>query len=176
MFRTSRILFVGSLAVTLLAAMAASTSVRAGGPQGPGTICNPRKGHASRINYSQTFGVENASTSASATVVCPIDFTVDPNVLLGPSAIQIAYKARHETIDLSCTVFAAFEDGLPIHTETLTDVNNLVTSTFDFQVREPYEQFGVEYYTVECTLPPVSAAGRRSAIVTWQSGQNLLNP
>jgi hypothetical protein len=172
MFRPSRILVAGGLAAASL--LGGALAVRAGGPQGPGTICNPVKGDASKINYSQTFGVENASTSASATVLCPIDFTSDPAVLLGPSAIQIAYKARHATIPLTCTSLAFYEDGYLAFSDPQSDVNNMVTSTFDFQVREAYEMFGTEYFAVECTVPQVSADGRRSAIVSWQSGQNVL--
>lgn len=151
--------------------IAGAVAVFAGGPQGPGTVCNPVKGHASRINYTQSKGVENLSSSSSATVFCPIDFTSNPSVLQ-PSAIQIAYRAAHPTIPVVCTVYAHSSDGFPIWDETLDDTNN-PAGTFDFQIISAWE-LGAEYFTVACTLPLAPSSSTRSQIITWQSGQNIL--
>ena len=159
----------GALAGALAALLSGAMAVQAGGPQGPGSVCNPVKGDAGKLAYTDTGAIENTSTTSEATVVCPIDFTSNPDVLQ-PSAVQVTTRARHPTIPVHCTVSVLYEDGLPAWEEPQDIVN--ATATFDFQILDAF-LMGAEYFAVRCTLPRNSGSGR-SQIVSWQSGQNIL--
>ncbi len=165
-FRRRGVALAGALAALLGGAM----MVRAGGPQGPGSVSNPAPGDAGKLAYTDTGANENTSTTSEATVYCPIDFTSNPDVLQ-PSAVQVATRARHPTIALTCWVSAFYENGFPAM-EQPPQSNTNGTLTFDFQILDAY-LMGAEYFAVKCVLPRNSGAGR-SQILSWQNGQNIL--
>jgi hypothetical protein len=158
-----------ALAGALAALLVPAAVVRAGGPQGPASVCNPAKGEAGKLAYTDTGAIENTSTTSEAIVVCPIDFTSNPDVLQ-PSAVQVATRARGST-PVKCTAWVFYEDGLPVM-QGEEQMNPAGVFTFDFQILDLY-LMGGEYFAVKCVLPPNTGNGR-SQILSWQSGQNIL--
>ena len=119
-----------------------------------GTGCQPED-NTTAANISRTqYGVQNNSTTTSATVWCPIQPTVP--------ALWASYKLyssliaydRHSSLDVQCTFFELYSTG-----DTYWSVGGLATTGSSLSPQQlvfndtSYTNFGTDL-AWRCTLPP----------------------
>ena len=136
-----------------------------------GLNCVARPGDSAKLAYNFAEGVRNISTSASATVFCPVD-TVPvkqgANYFGSPQAVRVFVIDRSSAANISCTLKAIVENN-GFDASNTYPVKSSVGSLPAVQLLQWTQADGpiaIANYTfrVSCTLPRATDASHQSAV------------
>jgi hypothetical protein len=125
-----------------------------------GAVCHPIAEDIAKVSYSQ-FGVQNTSSTAEATVWCPIDRRVpppdDPEV---GTTLMLRLRDQNSSIDFSCTLFTLDIAGNTIFSAPPTQIA---------QTRLFWESIGEQNnMVIQCSIPRVqSGAASHITLIQW---------
>lgn len=147
-----------SLWICLFFLPAASARAQSQGNNGNANVCNPMNGSAQTDLLRSTFGVNNASTTESAEVECPVNLTH----VIGDAFIAHVYS-RNSSVALTCTLYELNPDGsvIAMLPQTIAGVPSSSVKSIVW-LSPPLSPNMV----VDCTIPPFTPLGWFSA-VAW---------
>jgi hypothetical protein len=173
MKRTSgRAVSLVALAIVLSAAGARAASVTSTDLHvHAGFACVPKPGDSAKLAYNFAEGVRNISTSASATVFCPVD-TVPvkqgADYVGGPQAVRVFVIDRSSAANISCTLKAIIENNgfATSNTYPVKSSTGSFPSVQMLQWTQADGPIAISNYTfrVSCTLPRALSASQQSAV------------
>jgi hypothetical protein len=112
----------------------------------------------------------NTSTSASATVFCPIDSALDPNGVKISRSVRVMVIDRSTTESVTCTVKHFASDGTVVQTigplSTSASGSNANAQALTFTITNDGMFRG--YLNLDCKLPRSTSSSTRSHVVSYK--------
>jgi hypothetical protein len=143
----------------------------------PGTACKPGAGDRTKINYSATSAINEASSQA--TVYCPFNYPTDPEHAASNVFIRVIDRdagAESDTHNIVCQLVAVTHDGPgSVFRTTVKSSHSLNPgSPSPIQDLDDPSGDGIEViavpglvYSLKCTLPAATSLGK-SEVVDYQ--------
>jgi hypothetical protein len=131
-----------------------------------GLTCMPKPGDAAKLAYSLTEGIRNTSTTATATVFCPVDTvpSKQADYVGTPQAVRVFVFDRSTSANISCALRVVLENN-GIVLSTTYPVKSSAGSTsgpqmLQWAATDGTFGFANATYRVSCTLPKASGSSQ----------------
>jgi hypothetical protein len=129
-------------------------------------ICSPVAGSGGIINYSQ-YGVNNTSTTATATIECAVPLGQVAGGTL--SLVQVTMYDRNPSSDVACTITGIAPTSGAVDWSASVQTSGATSGSQTRSITPPSSAVIADALRIRCTIPPIvtGSIGDNSHVVAF---------